>query len=189
MRTAVGPRGGQRGRHQRAVLVTFRPTWRQALSAGLRAGVAGCLGLALPAATAAVAPRLAGTRAGAATLPVPAWAAVALSFPFGTLAALLLARQLGVRLDGVGVHSLALGFQPDAPWTRVVDVRTERRRRRTVVVLYLGDGSMVHLRAPYDGGLLGRDPRFERKLFLIRHLWETHRQSRSRVTARGAAGG
>lgn len=186
MRTAVGPRGGQRGRHQRAVLVTFRPTWRQALSAGLRAGAATCLALTLLAGAATAAPRLTrhltGTTVEAAP-PLPAWSAVALSLPLGTLAALLLVRQLGVRLDGVGVHPLAPGFQPVAAWTRVADVRAERRRRRTVVVLYLRDGTIVPLRAPYDGGLLGRDPRFERKLFLIRHVWETHRQLRSRVTA------
>jgi hypothetical protein len=187
MRTAVGPRRAQRGRHQRAVLVTFRPTWRQALSAGLRAGAAGWIAIVLLTTAAIVAPplagRLAGTTVAAATLPVPAWVAMALSIPIGTLAGLLLARQLGVRLDGVGVHRIALGAQSNAPWTRVVDVRTERRRRRTVVVLYLGDGSVVPLRAPYDGGLLGRDPQFERKLFLIRHVWETHRQLRNRIAA------
>jgi hypothetical protein len=169
------------------MLVTFRPTWRQALSAGLRAGAAGCLALALLAAAATAAPplagRLSGTTVDAAMPPLPAWAAVALSLPVGTLASLLLARLLGVRLDGVGVHPLALRSQTVATWPRVADVRTERRRRRTVVVLYLRDGSIVPLRAPYDGGLLGRDPQFERKLFLIRHVWETHRQMRSRVTA------
>lgn len=164
------------------MLVTFRPSWRQALSAGLRAGTTGCLTFALVAAATTVAPplagRLAGTTVDPLNLPAPAWMAVALSLPVGTLAVLLPARLLGVRLDGVGVHPLALGSQSVTPWTSVADVRTERRRRRTVVVLYLRDGSIVPLRAPYDGGLLGRDPQFERKLFLIRHLWETHRQLR-----------
>jgi hypothetical protein len=43
------------------------------------------------------------------------------------------------------------------------------------VAIYLEDGSTLRLRAPYDGGLLGRDPRFEQKMFMICHLWETHR--------------
>jgi hypothetical protein len=31
------------------------------------------------------------------------------------------------------------------------------------------------LRAPYHGRLLASDPGFERKLFMLRNLWETHR--------------
>lgn len=186
MRTAVRPRGAQRGRHQRAVLVTFRPTWRQALSAGARAGFAATLGLTLAAVAATTAPplagRIAGTTIDAATLPPMAWIAMLLPLPIGAMGGLFLGRQLGVRLDGVGVHPLWLAPQSVAAWGRVVDIGTERRRRRTVVALYLRDGAIVRLRAPYDGGLLGRDPLFERKLFMIRHVWETHRQLRRPVT-------
>jgi len=185
MRTAARPRRAQRGRHYRSVLVTFRPTWRQALSAGLRAGAAGTVGLAVVAAAATAAPplarRIAGTSLGIAPLPPLVWIAVLLPLPLGALGGLLLGRQIGVRLDAVGVHPLSLAPQPTAAWARVVDVRTERRRRRTIIVLYLRDGATVRLRAPYDGGLLGGDPQFERKLFMIRHLWETHRRVRSRV--------
>jgi hypothetical protein len=188
MRTAVWPRRAKRGRHHRAVLVTFRPTWRQTLSAGLRAGGAGAMSLALVATAATVAPplagQIAGTTRGIAHLPALAWFAVVLPLPLGVLGALLLGRQVGVRLDGVGVHPLSLARQSVAAWALVMDVRTERRRRRTVVVLYLRDGTIVRLRAPYDGGLLGRDPQFERKLFMIRHVWETHRQLRNRVGTR-----
>ena len=28
---------------------------------------------------------------------------------------------------------------------------------------------------PYDGRWLAADPEFERKLFMLRNLWETHR--------------
>jgi hypothetical protein len=187
MRTAFRPRSVHRGRHHRTVLVTFRPTWRQALSAGLRAGGVGAFGLAFLAAAATAAPplaqRIAGTGLGIAPLPPLVWIAVLLPLPLGVLGGLLLGRQIGVRLDAVGVHPLSLAPQSNAAWARVVDVRTERRRRRTVVVLYLRDGAMVRLRTPYDGGLLGRDPQFERKLFMIRHLWETHRRVGSRVGA------
>jgi hypothetical protein len=187
MRTAIRPRWGQRGRHHRAVLVIFRPTWRQGLSAGLRAGAAGTVALALVAAGITVAPlagRFVGTAFGTTQLPTVVWFAVLLPLPLGVLAGLLLGRQVGVRLDGVGVHPLSLAQQSNTAWARVMDIRTERRRRRTVVVLYLRDGAMIRLRAPYDGGLLGRDPQFERKLFMIRHLWATHRQLRNRVGAR-----
>jgi hypothetical protein len=170
------------------VLVTFRPTWRQALSAGLRAGGAGTSVLALVAAAATAVPplaeRITGTTLGLPQLPPLAWIAVLVPLPLGTLGGLLLGRQVGVRLDGVGVHPLTLAPQSVAAWGRVMDIRTERRRRRTVIVLYLRDGSIVRLRAPYDGGLLGRDPQFERKLFMIRHVWETHRQLRNRVGTR-----
>jgi hypothetical protein len=188
MRTAVRPRGAQRGRHHRAVLVTFRPTWRQTLSAGLRAGCAatGALALVAGAATALppLAERITGTTLGLPQLPALAWLAVLVPVPLGVLGGLLLGRQLGVRLDGIGVHPLSFAPQSDAAWARVMDIRTERRRRRTVVVLCLRDGSIVRLRAPFDGGLLGRDPQFERKLFMIRHVWETHRQLRNRVGPR-----
>ena len=143
------------------------------------------MGLAFLAVAATAAPRvaerIAGTGLGIAPLPPLVWVAVLLPLPLGLLGGLLLGRQVGVRFDAVGAHPLSLAPQSTAAWARVVDIRTERRRRRTVVVLYLRDGAMVRLRAPYDGGLLGRDPQFERKLFMIRHLWATHRRVRSRV--------
>jgi hypothetical protein len=128
--------------------------------------------------------RIAGTTFGIGELPALAWFGVLVPLLLGVLGGLLLGRQVGVRLDGVGVHPLSLARQSDATWGRVMDIRTERRGRRTVVVLYLRDGSIVRLRAPYDGGLLGRDRQFERKLFMIRHVWETHRQLRNRLGKR-----
>ena len=46
---------------------------------------------------------------------------------------------------------------------------------RTQVVVYLDTGQTAWLRAPYHGRLLASDPGFERKLFMLRNLWETHR--------------
>jgi hypothetical protein len=63
----------------------------------------------------------------------------------------------------------------DAPWHRIEDLRAERRGGRTHVAVYLDSGQVLRLLAPYDGGLAARDPQFERKLFMLRHLWETHR--------------
>jgi hypothetical protein len=54
-------------------------------------------------------------------------------------------------------------------------VRAERRGGRAHVAVYLDSGQIVRLLAPYDGGLVARDREFERKLFMLRHLWETHR--------------
>jgi hypothetical protein len=73
------------------------------------------------------------------------------------------------------VQNAPSAFDGFVPWRLVVDIRAERRRWRTRVAIYLEDGSTLRLRAPYDGGLLGRDPRFEQKMFMICHLWETHR--------------
>jgi hypothetical protein len=42
-------------------------------------------------------------------------------------------------------------------------------------VVYLDTGQTAWLRAPYHGRLLASDPGFERKLFMLRNLWETHR--------------
>jgi len=179
MQTPVRLRGAYRGRHHVPVLATFRPTWRQALSRGVGAGVAGTGVLAVAALLIdgfAVPPFAAPSFAGRTAV----WLAVAAPLPLGVLAGLALGRRAGVRLDALGLHHLPLVRDGFTPWWRVADVRVERRRRRTIVVLYLGDGSVRPLRAPYDGSLFGRDTQFERKLFMICHLWETHRTCRAR---------
>ncbi|HTF11535.1 MAG TPA: hypothetical protein VK659_25505 [Asanoa sp.] len=109
------------------------------------------------------------------TVPPQTWWALAPPVPVGGLMGLLLRRRVGADLDSVGVWAVPGAIGASAPWHRVVEVRMERRGRRTVVALPLLDGSIVRLRAPYDGHLMGRDPEFERKQFRIRLLWETHR--------------
>lgn len=182
MQTPARPRGAYRGRHHLSVLVNFRPTWRQALSGGLYLGLSGSLTLALTAFAAIVVPTLldkvAGTTLNGSTVPGAAWLAVLAPLPVCVLGGLTVGRRLGTRLDHEGVRSLPLAPDGLAPWALVVDVRAERRRRRTIVAVYLRDGSILRLRAPYDGELLGRDPQFERKLFMICHQWETHRHCR-----------
>ncbi|MGH3659089.1 MAG: hypothetical protein ACRDUA_20750, partial [Micromonosporaceae bacterium] len=74
-----------------------------------------------------------------------------------------------------------------APWRQVVDIRTERRGWRTVVVVSHASGALWRLRAPYDGRWLSHDPQFEPKLFNLRNLWETYR-TRSIVAPDRAAG-
>lgn len=179
MRTPVPPRGTYRGRHHRAVLATFRPTWRQAFWGGLCLSAGAALALALTASVATITPsvvdRLIGTTLDANPLPGIAWLAALVPLPIGAVAGLALGRRFGTRLDERGVHGLPVARDKVAPWSLVADVRAERWRRRTVVAVYLCDGSILRLRAPYDGELLGRDPEFERKLFMICHLWETHR--------------
>jgi hypothetical protein len=89
--------------------------------------------------------------------------------------------RIGVDADDLGIHSVPPQPRSFGPWAAIADIRVERRRSRTVVVLYLESGAVLRLRAPYDGLLLSRDPRFERKFFTLLNLWETHRNWRSRA--------
>jgi len=173
-----------RGRHHRPVLASFRPTWRQALTRGISLGGLGSLVLGVLAVGwvasagttgSALPDALAGRIPGAGAPHGFAWLAVLAPLPLGLVGGTAVRLRIGARLDERGVQSLSLGFAGFAPWRLVIDVRAERRRGRTVVAVYLGDGTMLRLRAPYDGALLGRDPRFEQKLFTICNLWETHR--------------
>jgi hypothetical protein len=179
MQTPARPRPGWSRGAEPEVLVRFRPTWRQALGHGAYAGAVASGGLALTAAAAAAAPALVDAVADTdlrRPLPALGWLVfVLLPVPLGAVAGLALARRVGVELDELGVHATPDGIADFAPWKLVTEVRTERRRRRTVVALCLDDGSVVRLPAPYDGALLGHDPVFERKLFRIHHAWETHR--------------
>ncbi|MEE6262930.1 hypothetical protein [Plantactinospora sonchi] len=147
------------------MLAEYRLTWRQALTHGLRAGG---LGSAVLLAAVAVAP-------GARDLPDLAWVLILAPLPSGLLCGTALRSWAGTTLDGAGVRSRSYGPYAFAPWSRVVDVRAERRRGRTLVAVYLADGAVLRLRVPYDGGPLDRDPRFEQKLVMIAQLWEEHR--------------
>jgi len=98
----------------------------------------------------------------------------------GALVALVFGRQGGADIDDRGIHPVRTG--PPGPhdggftaWQRIHDLRCERRRGRTQVVVYLDSGKTSWLRAPYHGRLLASDREFERKLFMLRNLWETHR--------------
>jgi hypothetical protein len=176
MRAAARPGGNHRGRHQSLVLASFRPTWRQALAGALGPATLGGLAFAVTAITApALLAAVDGRGTPIAGPPHLAWFAVLAPLPLGALGGFALRHRVGARVNELGVNCGTLGHDGFAPWRRVIDVRAERRHCRTVVVVYLDDGPALRLRAPYDGGLLGRDPQFEQKLFMICHLWETHR--------------
>ncbi|RKR90978.1 hypothetical protein BDK92_5362 [Micromonospora pisi] len=175
MRAATRPGGEQDGKHQLVVLASFRPTWRQALLNGLWAGVVGTITLTSAVLTGPTV--LAVLVGGTWQLRAPtqaSWLAVLAPLPLGLIYGVAIRRRIGARLDELGVRSVPLGLDGFAPWRLVVDIRAERRRGRTLVAVYLHNGATLRLRAPYDGWL-GRDPRFERKLFLICHVWSTHR--------------
>ncbi|MEV1290298.1 hypothetical protein [Micromonospora sp. NPDC049679] len=167
------------------MLARFRPTWRQTTGRGLFLGGLAALVLALVMVGVVTGPalldRMAGTRFGGVDLPPVAWLAVLAPLPAGAVIGVLLRRRFGADLDRLGIHGIPLALEGFAPWKLVVDVRAERRRRRTVITVYLDDGTVARLRAPYDGELLGRDPEFEQKLFMICHLWETYRDWSVRV--------
>ncbi|SDZ28581.1 hypothetical protein SAMN05421684_4160 [Asanoa ishikariensis] len=156
----------------------FRPTWRQALGRGMWVGVLVSGALALTGLAAVLAPEVAHWLTDAElyrTVPPQLWWLLVLPVPVSAVLGLLLRGRVGADLDAAGAWAVPGALGDSAPWHRVVEVRMERRGRRTVVALPLLDGSIVRLRAPYDGHLLGRDPDFERKQFRIRLLWETHR--------------
>jgi hypothetical protein len=115
----------------------------------------------------------------AARWGVPRWLAVAAPLAAGSVAggalAVLFGRDEGADVDDVGIHTVPRTAGGDAPWHRIEDLRAERRGGRTHVAVYLDSGQILRLLAPYDGGIAARDPQFERKLFMLRHLWETHR--------------
>ncbi|WP_329108572.1 hypothetical protein OG792_07920 [Micromonospora sp. NBC_01699] len=178
MRTATRPGGDRDGRHQLAVLASFRPTWRQVIVSGLWTGFVGAVALTGAALTG---PTLLAVLVGGTwqlrAPPHSTWLALLVPVPLGLIYGLAVRRRIGARLDELGVRSVPLGLDGFAPWRLVVDIRAERRRGRTLVAVYLHNGATLRLRAPYDG-VLGRDPRFERKLFLICNVWATHRDWR-----------
>jgi len=151
-------------------VVSFRPTAAQALGRGAFAG--GLVGLVL----AAVALLWAGV---ATRLDVPLWVAVGAALLLSPLAGaaygVLFSRDEGADIDEIGIHPVPRTAGGNAPWQRIADVRAERHGGRTHVAVYLDSGRIVRLPAPYDGAFLGRDAEFERKVFMLRHLWETHR--------------
>lgn len=141
-------------------LVSFRPTWRQAIGHGLWAGVV-CAVVAL-----------------AVAFVVPAWLrpVILVALPLAVAVAGTVAGRRGAaEIDEYGIRRAGPALPGLASWRQVVDIRPERRRRRTVVAVYLDSGETLRLPAPYDGLWLARDPFFERRLFMLVHLWETHR--------------
>jgi hypothetical protein len=153
-------------------VVRFRPTAAQALGRGAYLGSLGGLVGALAALLAAWAGLT-------DRLDAPAWsvavAALLLGVAAGALSGLVFGRDAGADVDDNGIHPLPPAGGGHTPWQRITDLRAERHGWRTHVAVHLDSGQIVRLVAPYDGPMAARDPEFERKLFMLRHLWETHR--------------
>lgn len=151
----------------------FRPTWQQALARGVYLGALTAVGAVLLTLVAAAVALLA---VDAAPPPIRLWAMLIVGPPvLGGVAGVLVGRRFGTDIDDGGIR-LVPGFSHGVePWSRVVDLRAERRGARTVISVYLESGEAVQLRAPYDGELLAADPQFELKLFALSHLWRSHR--------------
>jgi hypothetical protein len=145
----------------------FNPTRQQALGRGLYYGVlASVLGstFTIVAWAAAGAP------------PAWWWALLIIVPPVGGgLGGLLLGSRQGTEIDAGGIRTLTPFARGVQPWSRVVDLRAERRGARTVVSVYLDSGASLQLRAPYSGELFAADPRFESKVFALSNLWRSHR--------------
>ncbi|MFB9239878.1 hypothetical protein ACFFWC_30870 [Plantactinospora siamensis] len=153
----------------------FRPTWRQIVVHAVATGLVALVGLLLAAALfGALRPRV-GAGAGFRITPAVAAGLAGAAAPLVAVGSGLARWRAAACVNSAGLSANGVRRSGPVPWERVTDIRAERRRRRTVVVVYAGDEAIRRLPAPYDGDLLAGDPRFERKLFLIQHLWETHR--------------
>ena len=139
----------------------FRPTWQQALGRGLFLGAL----LAVLGVTIALIVTL------TATPPPGLWALPAVLAAAGVPAGVLLGRRGGAEVTARGIRT-ATSVEP---WSRVVDLRAERRGARTVVSVYLESGASLQLAAPYSGELFAADPQFELKVFTLADLWRSHR--------------
>lgn len=146
---------------------TFRPTNQQVLGHGLYLGVLG----AVASITTGVIVALFGSGP-----PGWMWAALTLGpLLIGAVAGMVTGRRTGIEVGERGIRTSSVFEEGEAPWSRVVDLRAERRGRRNVVSVYLDSGVSVQLHAPYSGGLFAADPQFEFKVFALSHLWRSHR--------------
>ena len=140
----------------------FRPTWQQAIGRGLFLGaLLAVLGVTIALIIALV-----------ATPPPGLWALPAALAVAGVPAGVLLGRRSGTEITARGIRTAT---RPLEPWSRVVDLRAERRGARTVVSVYLESGASLQLAAPYSGELFAADPQFELKVFALANLWRSHR--------------
>jgi hypothetical protein len=153
-------------------MVSFRPTASQALARGACWGAT----LGLAGAAAALTLAVAGlTR----RLDAPAWLLgvipLVLLTAAGAAAGVIFGREEGTDVDDWGIRTVPAIVGPVAAWQHVEDLQTERRGGRIRVALLIEGGRVAQLPAPYDGRWLAADREFERKLFMLRNLWETHR--------------
>jgi hypothetical protein len=177
-------RDGERDDDGRAegpsLLATYRRTRRQAMGRGLFVG--GLIGVVLFLAGVVVVVARAAMTGG--TWPhesLVLFGLLLIPAAIGTSVGVVSGVRTGVDADELGIHSVPPLPRSFGPWSSIADIRAERRRSKTIVAVYLESGRVLRLRAPYDGQMLGHDPRFERKYFMLVTLWETHRSHRSRT--------
>jgi hypothetical protein len=173
----VSPRSGDGQSEGPRLLAAYRRTRRQAAGHGLFAGViVGVVLFVVGSVTAVMRAAMSG-----GTWPYESlglFASLLAPPAIGVVVGALTGFRTGVDADDLGIHSVPVLPRSFGPWSAIVDIRAERRRSKTVVAIYLESGAVLRLRAPYDGKLLGHDPRFERKYFTLLNLWETHRNRR-----------
>jgi hypothetical protein len=146
----------------------FRPTWQQSLARGVYLGAL--------VSVAAVPVVLLAVLFGAPSPPVWAWAVLTFGPALaGAPAGLVWSRTAGTVIHAGGIRTESPFTAEVEPWSRVVDLRAERRGGRTVVSVYLSSGASKQLSAPYSGEFLAADPQFEMKVFALSHLWRSHR--------------
>ena len=151
----------------------FSPTWQQAIARG---GYLGLLVSVVAVPAGVLAAMVAPTWMAAVASPAWLWAVLAFGPPLaGTLLGVLGRPRLSTEISAGGIRTVTPSGVGLEPWSRVVDLRAERRGARTVVSVYLESGASVQLRAPYSGELFAADPRFELKVFALSHLWRSHR--------------
>jgi hypothetical protein len=151
----------------------FSPTWQQALARGLYLGVLGSVVAVSAGLLAAMV-----ARSGTAAVAPSAWIWVVLVVGpplLGALLGVLLRPRVSTEISAGGIRTVTPFGAGLEPWSRVVDLRAERRGARTVVSVYLESGASVQLQAPYSGELFAADPQFELKVFALSHLWRSHR--------------
>ncbi|MGH3713574.1 MAG: hypothetical protein ACRDT4_08980 [Micromonosporaceae bacterium] len=149
-------------------LASYRPTVRQVLGRTVLVGV----GVSVAALALVIAVAWSGSRSPLIYLVFLPLAAIG-----GFVVLSEVGRHGGVDATEEGlvrVTARAAGSRFVA-WRQIVDIRTERRGMRTVIVIVLAGGAQWRLRAPYDGKWFNHDPDFEPKLFNLRNLWETYR--------------
>ena len=151
---------------------TFRPTRQQALGRGLYLGaLMGAVSVTTALLGVAVL-----SWAGREAPPSWLWPTLVFGPPVvGGVLGVLFGRRTRIEICAGGIRTRSILADGLAPWSRVVDLRAERRGHRTVVSVYLDSGASVQLSAPYSGGLLTADPQFEGKMFALSYMWRSHR--------------
>ena len=154
---------------EQASAAVFRPTWQQAVGRGIYLGALAATGVVLITVALVV--------TGFVEPPDGVfWAATTLGLPAaGAVLGAVAGRLTGTQISARGIRTGSVLRGGVAPWDDVADLRAERRGGRTVVSVYLRSGASVQLHAPYSGGLLATDPKFEGKMYALSHLWRSHR--------------